>query len=64
MVMINLFVGVMVTSLSEAQAESLRSKLDIDEIGQHELRLEKTVENIEDQLAELKRLIESQKGKT
>ncbi|MGB0579929.1 MAG: ion transporter [Limisphaerales bacterium] len=64
MVMINLFVGVMVTSLSEAQAESLRSKLDIDEIEQHEAQLEKTVENLETQLTELRRLIQSQKGKT
>lgn len=62
MVMINLFVGVMVTSLSEAQAESLRAKLDIDEIEQHEALMEKTIENLEGQIAELKRLIEVRKG--
>lgn len=64
MVMINLFVGVMVTSLSEAQAESLRTKLEIDEIEAHEEKLEKTVENLETQLTELRRLIQSQRGKT
>lgn len=64
MVMINLFVGVMVTSLSEAQAESLRAKLEIDEIEQHEVELEKTVENLEGQISELRRLIQSQKGKS
>jgi len=62
MVMINLFVGVMVTSLSEAQAESLRQKLDITAIEEHEKALEHTVDKLESELNELRRLIEQRKG--
>jgi voltage-gated sodium channel len=62
MVMINLFVGVMVTSLSEAQAESLRRKLDIDEVQAHEVEIEKTVASLEQQFMELKRLLEKRQS--
>lgn len=62
MVMINLFVGVMVTSLSEAQAEALRQKLDITAIEEHEQALERTVDKLESELTELRRLIQQRKG--
>lgn len=62
MVMINLFVGVMVTSLSEAQAESLRRKLDITAIEEHEIALEHTVDKLESELNELRRLLQERKG--
>lgn len=62
MVMINLFVGVMVTSLSEAQAESLRQKLDITAIEEHEIALEHTVDKLESELNELRRLLQERKG--
>lgn len=62
MVMINLFVGVMVTSLSEAQAEALRHKLDITAIEEHEQALERTVDKLETELTELRRLIQQRKS--
>ncbi len=62
MVMINLFVGVMVTSLSEAQAEAIKRKLDIDEVEEREAKLEEAVRSLESQFQELKKLIEERKA--
>lgn len=54
MVMINLVVGVMVTSISEAQAEQLREKLEVDQIEAHEEQIEATLDRIESQIADLR----------
>ncbi|MFP6881246.1 MAG: hypothetical protein VCA34_09860, partial [Roseibacillus sp.] len=57
MVMINLFVGVMVNSLSEAEADELRRKLHIDTAADHDLALESKMATIESELTQLKTLL-------
>lgn len=62
MVMINMFVGVMVNSLSEAEADALRKKLHIDETEEHDEMLEAKMDVIERELGELKELIKARRG--
>jgi len=59
MVMINLFVGVMVNSLSEA--DELRRKLHIESAADHELALESKLATIESELTQLKALLKGRK---
>ncbi len=59
MVMINMFVGVMVNSLSEAEADELRKKLHIDSAEKHEVTLEAKMDIIERELSELKELLKA-----
>lgn len=59
MVMINMFVGVMVNSLSEAEADELRKKLHIDTTEKHEIALEAKMDTIERELNELKELLKA-----
>jgi voltage-gated sodium channel len=61
MVMINLFVGVMVNSLSQAEADELRKKLHIDTAEKTEQALEAKMVSIESELAELRRLLKTLK---
>ena len=62
MVMINLFVGVMVNSLSDAEAADLRKKLHLDTDESHDLALESKMAVIEKELLELKNLLQSRKS--
>jgi len=59
MVMINMFVGVMVNSLSEAEADELRKKLHMDSTEKHEIALEAKMDIIERELNELKELLKA-----
>ena len=45
-----------------AQAEALRHKLDITAIEEHEQALERTVDKLETELTELRRLIQQRKS--
>ncbi|MFT4587638.1 MAG: voltage-gated sodium channel [Candidatus Binatia bacterium] len=62
MVMINLFVGVMVNSLSDAEADELRKKLHLDTEEAHDLALEAKMAVIEKELLELKHLLKGRKS--
>ena len=62
MVMINLFVGVMVNSLSDAEADELRKKLHLDTDEEHDIALEAKMAVIEKELGELKMLLKDRKG--
>lgn len=62
MVMINMFVGVMVNSLSEAEADELRKKLHIDSTEKHEVALEAKMDIIERELNELKELLKANRA--
>lgn len=58
MVIINLLVGVMVSSLSEAQAETLRDNLGVNEVRDREAQVLAAVQSVEEQVADLKRLVQ------
>jgi voltage-gated sodium channel len=55
MVMINLFVGVMIQSLSKAESSALRKKLHLEQIEQQDKSASERIASIEKELAELKR---------
>lgn len=54
LVMVNLVVGVMVTSISETQAEQLREKLEVDRLEAHEEEIEAALGRIESQIADIR----------
>lgn len=58
MVIINLLVGVMVSSLSEAQAETLRDNLGVNEVRDREAQVLAAVQSVDEQMSELKRLVQ------
>lgn len=58
MVMVNLFIGVILTSITEVQAESLKKKLDIDVLKQQDAatldelnKIEQAISNLKQQLS-------------
>ncbi|MEM7167997.1 MAG: ion transporter [Planctomycetota bacterium] len=55
MVMVNLFIGVILTSITEVQAESLKAKLDIDMLKQQDASTLEELQKIEDGIANLRR---------
>ncbi|MGJ3242150.1 MAG: ion transporter [Opitutales bacterium] len=58
LVMINLLVGVMVNSISDAQADRLRESLHLDEAEQREAQLLESVETLETEIKRLRDSIE------
>lgn len=54
MVMVNLFIGVILTGITEMQAESLKQRLDIDILKRHEAQTLEELAKIEDSLAKLR----------
>lgn len=60
MVMINLFIGVVLTSLTEAQAEQLREKMHLDDAGSHLGEIDQSLEEIQNKLDELRASINRQ----
>lgn len=57
MVIINLLVGVMVSSLSEAQAETLRDSLGVPEMENRERAILESINSVEAQVRDLKELV-------
>lgn len=58
MVMINLFVGVMVNSISEVEADKIKRSLELDKSAATDAAMRKTLDTMENQLREMRRLIE------
>lgn len=57
MVMINLFIGVILTSITDAQAEQIKSKLDVDAALEGEKAIEQSLERLETELEAIKHYI-------
>ncbi len=57
MVMINLFIGVILTSMTEAQAEQLRDKMHVDESEEHLVDIEKSLGQIQRELDQMRTAI-------
>lgn len=57
MVMVNLFIGVVLTSLTEAQAEQLRDKMHLDESDGHIHDIEQSLNQVQKSLDEMRETI-------
>lgn len=60
MVMINLFIGVILTSLTEAQAEQLRDKIHLDESDDQMREIEKSLGDLQRSLDQIREVITRQ----
>ena len=60
MVMVNLFIGVVLTSLTEAQAEQLRDKMHLDDSDDHIKDIEQSLEEVQKSLDQMREALSRQ----